>query len=97
MDEPRGSLVRVGALIARSASCGTRWFGILVDEEENGEEEGKRESEREKEWSGVGGVYSIFGGWGKEPDGRRLTRPRRERERDRFKITRHLPERASRS
>ena len=31
----------------------------MVDEEENGEEEGKRESEREKEWSGVGGVYSL--------------------------------------
>ena len=67
------------------------------DGEGNGEEDGKRESEREKGWSGVGVMFGIFGGWGKGPDGRRLTRPRRERERERFKITRHLPERASRS
>ena len=67
------------------------------DGEGSGEEDGKRESEREKGWSGVGVMFGIFGGWGKGPDGRRLTRPRRERERERFKITRHLPERASRS
>ena len=46
---------------------------------------------------GTGYMVSIFGGWGKEPDGRRLTKPIRERERETFKINRRLPERASRS
>ena len=34
---------------------------------------------------------------GKEPDGRRLTKPTRAREREIFKITHRLPLRASRS
>ena len=53
------------------------------------------ESERRRgDWEstriGTGTGYymvSIFGGWGKEPDGRRLTRPKRERERAKEKKT----------
>ena len=63
-------------MIARSVSFGTRWCIVFGDGEENDEAEGKGESERAKVWSGVGVVFSIFGGWATEPDGWRLTKPR---------------------
>ena len=42
-------------------------------------------------------MVSIFGRWKKEPEGRRRTRPTREGVRQKYKTTRRLAERASRS
>ena len=84
----------LGVLMARSDPAGTRWFRVRDDGGGHGKEDLWKRT-----WIGTdtGYMVSIFGGWGNEPGGRRLTKPMRERERERFKITRRLPERASRS
>ena len=45
-------------------------------------ERGRGDWENTRIGTGTGYMVSTFGGWGKEPDGRRLTRPKRERERE---------------
>ena len=41
---------------------------------------------------GPGNMISNFGGWEKETEGRRLTKPKRERQCVRFKTTCRIPE-----
>ena len=44
----------------------------------------QQDSDWEKERSGVGVVFDFFVSWGEEPAGRRPTKPKRERERERL-------------
>ena len=67
------------ALIARSDPVGT-WCGVRDDEGEHGDDDLKKRT-------GIitGHMVRIFGSRGKEPGRRRLTRPRRERVREKEK------------
>ena len=90
VEEPWGSLLRLAALIARPAFLGKKWFGVWGDRGKYGEEERKRGKEWERQEIGTGVILITFVSWGEEPAGRRLTKPKREGERERFTITRHL-------
>ena len=52
-----------------------------VDAQEGGEHE-RQESNWKREGIGTGWSFSIFGGWGHETPGRRITCPRRTRVRE---------------
>ena len=87
-------LVGLRALIARLDPSGMWWFGVWGDGGKHGEEENKGERDWELQGIGTRVILSTFVSWGAESMGRRLTKPRRETERERFKVTRHLPDKA---
>ena len=76
-----------GALIVRSDSSGTWWFGVA----ETGDDRGEHVKEDLWKRTGIrtGYIVSVFGEWGKGSGRRRPTRPRREWVRE--KKTHHLP------
>lgn len=102
VQKPRGSLARLGGLIARLDQSSCSWAGQRQHEESQWEREGLGVVEHGvEEWktrgeTGTRGWPGILGvGWGEEPRGRRLAEPKRDRERERFKNARPVQDTTS--
>ena len=57
-------------------------FAFGKCEQKGSQSDREQESDWKREGIGTGWSFSTFGGWGHEPPGRRLTRPRRTRVRE---------------